>query len=208
MEFITFRYLVINMVTRVTFITVTCPRRSSYSSNSTRHISHIHSLLTFRSVCFMYHPTFCTWGRSRRPVVLIASGKQCTGLSDAGNDVTRHACTCICIYIYIYIYIYISNMVARSTKPFLPWKSNTNYVFWVCVCSLSYPARKAYAPYYIVICILCVSEHIIPHFFAINGTIFRKKCLLKMKSVFWFSLQLVSFLEEFLILRRTERNIK
>jgi len=95
-------YRVINLATRVTFSIVTCPRRSFYSSNSARHISHIHSLLTFRSICFMYHPTLCTCGRSRRPVVLIASGKQCTGLSDAGNDVTTHACT------------YKSNMVARS----------------------------------------------------------------------------------------------
>ena len=102
MEFITLRYWVINLATRVTFCIVTCRRRSSCSSNSARHISHIHSLLTFRSVCFMYHPTFCTSGRSLRPVVLIASGKQCTGLSDAGSDVTRHPCT------------YKSNMVARS----------------------------------------------------------------------------------------------
>jgi hypothetical protein len=31
-------------------------------------------------------------------------------------------------------------------------KSNKYYIFWVCVCNLSYPACKAHAPYYIVIC--------------------------------------------------------
>ena len=30
------------------------------------------------------------------------------------------------------------------------------YIFWVCVCSPSYPASKAHAPYYIVICDLSV----------------------------------------------------
>jgi len=30
-------------------------------------------------------------------------------------------------------------------------RSNKYYIFSVCVCSLSYPARKAHAPYYIAI---------------------------------------------------------
>ena len=34
----------------------------------------------------------------------------------------------------------------------LPCKNNNYYLFWVYVCSFSYPARKAHAPYYIVIC--------------------------------------------------------
>jgi hypothetical protein len=34
----------------------------------------------------------------------------------------------------------------------LPWKSNIHYVFWLCVCKLSYPACKAHKTYYITIC--------------------------------------------------------
>jgi hypothetical protein len=44
------------------------------------------------------------------------------------------------------------------------------------VCSLSYPACKAHAPYYIVICGLSGCYHIFPHY-VINGTIFAKKIL-------------------------------
>jgi hypothetical protein len=32
-------------------------------------------------------------------------------------------------------------------KALLPWKSNKHYIFWVCVCDLSYPARNAHASY-------------------------------------------------------------
>jgi hypothetical protein len=34
----------------------------------------------------------------------------------------------------------------------MPSKSNTHYIFRVCVCSFSYTALKAHAPYYTVIC--------------------------------------------------------
>jgi len=49
----------------------------------------------------------------------------------------------------------------------------------------------------------CLAVSYFPHYL-INGTIFEKM-LLKIKSVFWFSLQLLS--EIFLLLRRTERDI-
>ena len=39
-------------------------------------------------------------------------------------------------------------------QPSLPWNSNKYYLFWVYLCSLSYPARNAHAPYYTVICVL------------------------------------------------------
>ena len=32
-------------------------------------------------------------------------------------------------------------------QPLLQLKSNKNYIFWMCVCSLSYPACNAHAPY-------------------------------------------------------------
>jgi len=37
-------------------------------------------------------------------------------------------------------------------QPLLHWKNNKYYTFQVCVCGLSYPARKAHASYYTVIC--------------------------------------------------------
>ena len=68
-----------------------------------------------------------------------------------------------------------------------------------CVCSLSYPACNAHAPY----CHLWPAPlyNIFPRYL-INNTIFGKS-LLNIKCVFRFSLQLLS--EIFLILRRTER---
>jgi hypothetical protein len=36
-------------------------------------------------------------------------------------------------------------------QSLLQWKSNKYYIFWVCVCSLIYPACKAHDPYDIVI---------------------------------------------------------
>jgi len=66
-----------------------------------------------------------------------------------------------------------------------------------CVCSLSYPASNAHAPY----CHLCPVRlyHIFPHYL-IKQQDFRTKVIAQ-KSVFWFCLQLLS--ETFLILRRT-----
>ena len=49
------------------------------------------------------------------------------------------------------IYIYC-NTEAGSRKALLPRKRRKYYLFWVCVCSLSYPTRNARVLYYIVIC--------------------------------------------------------
>jgi hypothetical protein len=71
----------------------------------------------------------------------------------------------------------------------MPWKSKC-YVFWVCVRSLSYPARKAHAPYYIVICSLSGPTTI---FHIVSSTArISEKTLLDIKCVFWFSLRLFS----------------
>ena len=71
----------------------------------------------------------------------------------------------------------------------------------MCVCSLSYPASKAHAPYYIVICVLSVSIK----FSHITSQILRfKKKLLNINSVFWFSVLYLS--ESSLILRRNPRD--
>ena len=74
------------------------------------------------------------------------------------------------------------------TKQFLPWKSNKYYVFWLCVCSHTYPACNARAPY----CYLWPVRlyHIFQHCL-INCTIFRRKNY-GTQYVFCFSLQLLS----------------
>jgi hypothetical protein len=84
----------------------------------------------------------------------------------------------------------------------LQWKTNKHYIFWLCVCSLRYPACNTHVLY-------CHLRHvrlynILPHYL-IKGTIFerKKKKLLSIKCVFWFSLQLLS--ETFLILRKNEQ---
>ena len=86
-------------------------------------------------------------------------------------------------------------------QPLLQWKSNKYYIFWVCVCSLRHPARKAHAPY----CHRWPARfyHIFPHYL-IKGTIFENT-LSNIKCVFWFSLQLFS--DTYLIPRRNERDM-
>jgi hypothetical protein len=59
-------------------------------------------------------------------------------------------------------------------------ENNKYYIFWVCVCSLMYPACQVYAPYYIVIrglsgCTILFS--ILSH----KRHIFREKNLLSVK---------------------------
>ena len=71
------------------------------------------------------------------------------------------------------------------------------------VCCLSYPGRKAHAPYYIVICDPVRHYYILPHYL-INGTIVGENVSYS-TCVFRFSLQLLS--EKFLILRRIQRDI-
>ena len=67
-------------------------------------------------------------------------------------------------------------------------------IFWVCVCSLRYPARNAHYPALQYFPTLSHKLHY-----------FRKKKKDNIKYVFWFSLQLLY--ETFLSLRRTERDM-
>ena len=85
----------------------------------------------------------------------------------------------------------------------MPCRNKRYYIFWVCVSSLSYPACI------VCLCRITLSSVVcqgLQHFFnyLINGMIFRKK-LLKIKCVFWLSLQLLS--ERFLILSRIQQDI-
>jgi hypothetical protein len=79
----------------------------------------------------------------------------------------------------------------------MQWKSNLWYTFWVCVCSLNYPACNALAPYCNMWPVLLYNTF--PPF-VINDTIAEKK-LLNINWAFWFSLQICmnhfSLYEEF-----------
>jgi hypothetical protein len=76
------------------------------------------------------------------------------------------------------------------------------YIFYVCICILTYPVCNACAPY----CHLWAAQFydIFPHYL-INGTIFGKKKRLNIKCVSWVSLRLLP--EIFLIVRRNERDM-
>jgi hypothetical protein len=78
-------------------------------------------------------------------------------------------------------------------------ESNKYYTFWVCVCSLRYPACNAHARYFHLWPVWL--QNIFLHRL-IKGTIFEKNLLI-IKCGFWFSIQ--SFSEVFLILRTIER---
>jgi len=54
-------------------------------------------------------------------------------------------------------FVHISNIKARSHNQCYRGKSKKYYIFQVCVCGFSYPACKAHASHYIVICGLSVS---------------------------------------------------
>jgi hypothetical protein len=57
-------------------------------------------------------------------------------------------------------------------QPLLQWISSKYFIFWVCVCSLSYSARNARAPYFHLWPFRLYN--IFPHYL-IKGTIFGKK---------------------------------
>ena len=75
-------------------------------------------------------------------------------------------------------------------QPLLPWKSSKYYIFWVCVCSLSYPTCKSHAPCYIVTCGLSGSTIFFHISLSHKRHNFQIK-LLNVKCVFWFSLKVL-----------------
>ena len=87
-------------------------------------------------------------------------------------------------------------------QSLLEWKCNNCNTNWMCICSHRYAVCNIHLLY----CHLWPAPlyNIFPHYLT-NDTIFEKK-LLRMKCVFWYSLQLFS--EKFFIPRRTEWNIK
>jgi len=103
-------------------------------------------------------------------------------------------------------YTYKRNIETRWRNHFCRGRAiGRYYIFWVCVCGLSFPARSALAPYRIV-SVACLS---VPYFatLSIHGTIFGQKKIiwLKIKCVFWFCLQVLS--ETLFILKIIQRDI-
>ena len=88
-------------------------------------------------------------------------------------------------------------------KPFVPWESNEYYIFCVCVCSLSCPACKARATFYII----CGVSGCTIFFFHIssNGVISLEKRFLNINYMFESPLKLLP--DTFLISRVIQRDI-
>ena len=66
-------------------------------------------------------------------------------------------------------------------QPLFQWKNVKYFIYWVCVCKVSYPSSKAHAPHYMGICSLpgcTIYFHIVlQHDFQENVTD-RKMCVL------------------------------
>jgi hypothetical protein len=80
-----------------------------------------------------------------------------TSLTDVSKDVSKNcsnSCTVRSLHELSYVNANNGGHWYSSFKPLLLWKSSKYYICCECVCSLSYPACKAHAPYYIVICSL------------------------------------------------------
>jgi len=98
--------------------------------------------------------------------------------------------------------IYITSRWVRVTIVAAE-KQQVLHIMTVCVCSLGYPVCNAYAPYYL----WHVRLYNIFSSLSYKWHDFRnkKKVLLNIKCVFWFSLRLLS--ETFLILTRNEQDM-
>ena len=91
---------------------------------------------------------------------------------DANYQTCQVTCGLHTVHVYIRAALRQNNIGNVSTtqqwgafvQPLLQRRNNNYYIFWVCVCSLSYPACNANAPYYIIVCGLwgsCILFHII-----------------------------------------------
>jgi len=89
-------------------------------------------------------------------------------------------------------------MRGAFVQNLLQWLSKLYYIFWVCVCCYSYPARHSRAPY----CHLWLVwlYNIFLHYH-INGRIFEKKMFKKRVLIFSTTLS-----DTFFILRRIKRD--
>ena len=71
-------------------------------------------------------------------------------------------------------------------------KFNTYYLFWVSICSFRYPACNAHAPYCRLWAVRLYNIFLISSHKLHDFRKKKKKRLLNVKRVFWFSLQFVS----------------
>jgi len=71
-------------------------------------------------------------------------------------------------------------------------KSDKCYEFWVCVCSLSYPACIAHAPYYIVICALSAQFSTLSLKWHNWKKLLKKKCVLTFPTAFVWTFPILS----------------
>jgi hypothetical protein len=89
----------------------------------------------------------------------------------------------------IFPHYLMKGTILGEKTTLLHWKSNTYYIFWVCVCSLTYTARNAHAPY----CYLWPIQlyNIFPHYLMMGTILGEKKTLLHWKIntyyIFWVS---------------------
>jgi len=95
-----------------------------------------------------------------------------------------------------------SVILRRTRAAIVAVGINKPYTFWVCVCGLKYPACNTHAPYYMVI-LACPALLYFSTFSHKRHDFRKKKWLLKIKRVFWFSPQLLC--ETFLNLRIIHR---
>ena len=86
-------------------------------------------------------------------------------------------------------------------QPLLSCTSKKYYIFWGCVCSLTYSACNAHAPY-LLSSAVCSALRYFSTLSQKTALFSNNKIWLNTKCVFWFSLQLLP--ETFLILRRNE----
>jgi hypothetical protein len=80
--------------------------------------------------------------------------------------------------------VYYKEHWSEFVQPLLKSKSNEYYVFWECVCSLWYPAMQCTCAAFSSLA--CTNILFFPHYHKRHG--FRRKTLLQIKCVFWFSL--------------------
>jgi hypothetical protein len=99
--------------------------------------------------------------------------------------------------------MYYKVTIRRVRVTIVAMENHKYYKFWVCVCSLSYPACNAHVPYYIVICGGLSGCTVF--FYVISPTARFRRKKRNMECVFLFSLHILS--ETFLILNIIQRDI-
>ena len=99
-------------------------------------------------VIFSLCVQICSWTRSSLVTCIYdPPSKRCTN-ADQKQWIQKHS-DCICLTLQLNDKVNVHATLHRGAfvQPLLWWNSNEYYIFWVCVCSLRYPACNAHAPY-------------------------------------------------------------